>query len=109
VSPPHEVAPTEAARQPRRPAAGEDDVSPGLVELLGDLASRLPASDNEHPPWREPLLVSVVVDVDLEQLGRERLRRRWSVRFLVRAGRKHYRVGAKLARGRLQEEASSLK
>src|SRR5262249_56562289 len=45
--PPGEVAVADPARQPERAAARHDGVPSRLVELLGDLAARLAAADDE--------------------------------------------------------------
>ena len=104
--PPDEVSPSEPARRPRRPPAGDDHVAAGLVQLLGDLAARLGAADDEHAAGRERLLVAIVVHVDLEQVRRQRVGGRRPVGALVRARGEDDGAGAQLPGRRAQDESA---
>ena len=46
--PPDDVPTANAAGHPRASTAGEEDLPPGLVQLLGQLASGLAAADDQH-------------------------------------------------------------
>ena len=89
--PPDEVVIAEPARRPRRPPAREEDLAAGLVQLLGDLAARLAAADDQHRPGGQLARIAVVLDVDLEQVRRERRRAGRPVRALVGAGAQDHR------------------
>ena len=86
VEPPDDVVVPDPPRGPARAAARQEDVATRLVELLGDLAARLPAADHEHRARRQLAGVAVVLHVDLEQVAGQRRRARRPVRPLVRAG-----------------------
>jgi hypothetical protein len=98
---------SDPAWQPACPAAREEDLASGLVQLLCDLAARLAAPDDEHMTRRQLPRAPVVLDVDLEQAGRQRRRPRRTVRALVGAGAEHDRPrGDRAARG-VQVEAAA--
>ena len=86
LEPPEDVVPSDPARAPPGSPARQEDVPAGPVKLLGDLAARLATSDHQHLPGGSCRRVPVVLDVDLEQVGRERRRARRAVGPLVRAG-----------------------
>jgi hypothetical protein len=51
--PPEDVQAAKPPGGPRRPAARQDHVAAGLVQLLGDLGARLATADHQHPARRE--------------------------------------------------------
>src|SRR5204863_8871344 len=61
--PPDQVAPGEAAREPRCPPAGEHDLAAGRVELSGGLATGLPAADDQDRAVRELRRLAGLADV----------------------------------------------
>ncbi len=95
--PPHDVVPAEPPWDPRRTAAREEHLSAREPQVLGDLAARLPASDDQDATRGQRLGVPVVLGVELEQAARERCRARGSVRSLVRTGAHHDGVCCDLA------------
>ena len=102
--PPDEVSPPDASRSPRCPAAGEDNIASGVVQLLGDLATRLCAADHEHAAGRKGSLVAVSLRVDLEEIGRQRVGARGTMRTLVGARGEDDGAGTELSAGRLEGE-----
>jgi hypothetical protein len=48
--PPDEIAAVDPARRPGGLPAGQDDLASGIVQLLGELAAGLPASDDQNGP-----------------------------------------------------------
>src|SRR5713101_8483801 len=92
VEPPEKVVVAEPARRPPRPAAGEEDVATGFVQLLRDLASRLATADHQYGAGRQLRRVAVVLDVDLQEVGGKRGRSGRSMRVLIRPGAQNHRL-----------------
>src|SRR5438128_2948869 len=86
VEPPEKVVVAEPARRPPRPAAGEEDVATGFLQLFRDLATRLATADHQYGAGRKLRWVAVVLDVDLQEVGGKRGRSGRSMRALIRAG-----------------------
>jgi hypothetical protein len=103
--PPEEVVAAEPAGGPRRAAAREEDLAPGLVQLLRELAAGLPAADHEHRPGREAGGLGVVVGVEARDAVREHVGERRAVRPLVGAAAEHDPAGEQVARRCLQPVA----
>ena len=103
--PPRQVPATEPAGEPRSPPTGQGDITACQVQLLGDLAPRLAAADDQHRTRRQFRRVAVVLDVDLQQILRER-GRSWPVGPLVGAGAEDHCPGDDLAGRRLEEETT---
>jgi hypothetical protein len=51
--PPEDVPAPQPSGRPRRPAAGQDHLAAGLVQLLDDLGARLAAAHHQHPARRQ--------------------------------------------------------
>jgi hypothetical protein len=102
--PPDEIPSADATWDPRCPTAGKHDIPSRFVQLLGDLASRLAASNDEHRSRRKRLFVAVVVDVDLEQLRWKRVRSSEPVGALKSPGCEHHRLGAELTAGGMEDK-----
>jgi len=96
--PPEDVAATDPAGSPRRPATGQHHLAARLAQLLRELRTRLATAHHQHVARRQRLGVPVVADVGLRQVGRERLGSRWPSRALEGAGGDHHQLGAQLAR-----------
>lgn len=71
LQPPDEVAATQPAGRPRGLPAREDDVAAGFLQLLRQLAARLPAADDQDWPRWQAGRVSVVLDIDLQEASRQ--------------------------------------
>src|SRR6185436_13871826 len=80
------------AGEPGAPPYGEIDLPSRGQQLIGDLATRLAASDDQHGAGGQLRRAAIVACVELEYLGWERLRERGWRRALVRAGRHDNRV-----------------
>ena len=104
LCPPEEVSAAEAPRRPRRSAAGDNHVPACLPEFLRDLASRLAATDDQHLSRGQGLLVAIIVHVDLRQLYRQRLSRRWPVWTLIGTGGEDHSIRMNIAGRRAKHE-----
>src|SRR5438309_12125739 len=94
----------ESPRRPGAPAAGEENVAPRLVELFGDLASRLPAADDENAAGRKRLGVGVLLGEELHEVLGKLRRVGWQVWTLVAARRDDHGPRAHFSGRRAQDE-----
>ena len=106
LQPPDEVAASHPAWPPRSLPAGKDDLAAGFPQLFGHLAARLPAADDQDRPGRQRGLVSVVLDVDLQEVGRQRVGAGGAVGTLERAGGEDDPGGRHVAGGGPGDEAA---
>jgi hypothetical protein len=91
--PPEDVVAAIAARSPPAAAGGEHDVTPGLEELLGELAPGLTGPHDEHATGRQTLRTPVLVRVHLGDPPRESGGHVGDPRSLERAGRDDDLIG----------------
>ena len=106
LEPPDEVAATQPARRPRGLPARQDDVPAGFPELLGELAARLPAADDQDRARRQARLVAVLLHVDPQEAGRQRVGAGGAVGTLERAGAQDDAGGVHVAGRRPGDEAA---
>src|SRR6266542_892067 len=71
--------------RPPSPAAGDEDLAPGLVQLLCDLASCLSAADDQHRAVRQGIHVRVLLCEQLVDARWDKVRAGWPVGALVAA------------------------
>jgi hypothetical protein len=87
----------EPTRGPPGTSACQKDFAAGLMELLGDLAARLATPNHEHRATRQLRRVTVILDVDLEEVRWQRGRSCRSMGPLVGAGAQDHRLRLELA------------
>jgi hypothetical protein len=103
--PVHQLPPAVDAGEPRTAADGQDDVSPGVDELVRDLTAGLAASDDEDAAVGELLGSPVVPGVELEDVLGQVVAERRRRRSLVGARRDDHGAGGQRVAGRLDAEA----
>ena len=75
------------------------------MQLLGHLASGLPAPDDEHAAGRETIRARIAIRVDHQKPGRKI--RRWAMWPLERSGREHDCIGTHLPLGGVHDEPAT--
>jgi hypothetical protein len=98
------VATIDAARNPRRATAGEEHVTAGRMDLLGQLAAGLTTADNENFAGSKARRAGIAFGVDdLDGEGQRRGPGR-PIGPLIRSGRKHHRTGLEDTRRGLERK-----
>ncbi len=99
VEPIEDIAPPVAARRPPGFAGGEVHLSPGLVQLLGNLAAGLPRPGDQHRSRRQGGRVAILPRVELQDARGDARRVSRDLRLLEHAAGNHHVAGAQVAAG----------